>query len=340
MASAASVFAAATYPKLPPDHLVFGTTRKMKELREKLGKLAVTAMPVLIRGESGTGKEIIAQLIHKKSARNTGPLVKVTCSAIADTPLESELFAYEKAATMGALGTKPQIVQRAAHGTLFLDEIGDLSKGLQARLLQLLQDREFDPLEDLAGNQSDARIVCATNRNLEEEIKSGGFRPDLFYRINVASIDLPPLRERKADIEGLVEYFLERYGKQFNCVVPPISPATIRSFEQLSWPGNIRELENLIRRYVILGAEGPECERSTNSVAPIGQSDSSQLSLKKITKQALWELEREIILQVLEKHRWNRRQTARALNISYSALLYKLKETGVAARVPDKGRVQ
>jgi two-component system, NtrC family, response regulator AtoC len=338
MANAASVLAAASYRDMPSDQVIFGNTRKMKELRENVDKLARTNMPVLIRGESGTGKEIIARLIHRKSLREAGSFVKVTCSAIPGTPLEGELFGNERGGFTGGDGAKPEIVQQAAHGTLFLDEIGDLGKALQARLLQLLQ--EFSPLEGAEVDHLDVRMICATNRNLEEEIKSGAFRPDVFYRLNVANIDLPPLRERRADIPILVNYFLERYREKFNCVVRSISSTTLQSLEEFSWPGNIRELENLIKRYVILGSESAICEGLADpAIRTFGQTNpgDGRLSLKRITKQASRELEREIILQVLAEHRWNRRRTARALNISYRALLYKMKDAGVVgARVLDK----
>ena len=338
MANAASVLPAASYRDLPPDQIVFGTTRKMNAIREKLDKLARTNIPVLILGESGTGKKMIAQLIHWKSQCKAGPFVKVACSAIPGTPLEDELFGDEKGAVTRAGGAKSEIMERAAQGTLFLDEIGDLSKALQAKLLQVFQDGQFGLMEGWKFDHVEVRMICATNRNLEEAMKSGGFRRDLFYRINVATIDLPPLRERKADIPILAEYFLERYAKKFNCMVRPISPATIRSFEAFSWPGNIRELENLIKRYVILGSESAVCdalaEPVTRALNP-ANSDDGRLSLKRITKQASRELEREIILQVLAENRWNRRQTARVLDISYRALLYKLKEAGVpGARAP------
>jgi two-component system response regulator AtoC len=342
MANTASVLAAASDRDTPPDPIVFGSTRRMKELRETLDKLGRTNMPVLIRGESGTGKEIIAQLIHRKSQRAAGPFVKVTCSAIRGTALERELFGNERGSVVGDKGAKSKIVQQAASGTLFLDEIGDLGKVLQARLLQLLQ--EFSPTEGAEADHVDVRMICATNRDLEEEIKNGAFRPDLFYRLNVASIDLPPLRERRADIPILVKYFLERYREKFHCEAKPIGAATLKSLEEFSWPGNIRQLENLIRRYVILGSESAIREGlSTAAVSTITQtsSDDSRLSLKRITKQASRELEREIISRVLAENGWNRRQTARALKISYRALLYKMKDAGLTSpEPPHKGGKQ
>src|SRR5579872_4058702 len=185
---------------LPPDHVVFGTTRRMEELRERLEKLAATNVPILVRGESGTGKEIIARLIHQRSPWQTGPFVKVSCPAIPGTLLESELFGYEKGAFTGAYANKPGKVQMAERGTLFLDEIGEMDSGLQAKLLQLLQDGQFCPIGGREDRRVEVRMVCATNRDLEEEIEVGNFRQDLFYRINVVSIELPPLRERKVDL--------------------------------------------------------------------------------------------------------------------------------------------
>jgi two-component system response regulator AtoC len=233
-------------------------------------------------------------------------------------------------------------VQQAARGTLFLDEIGDLSKALQARLLQLLQ--EFSPMEGAKADHVDVRMICTTNRDLEEEIKNGAFRPDLFYRLNVASIDLPPLRERRADIPILVKHFLDRYREKFHCEAKPIGPATLKNLEEFVWPGNIRQLENLIRRYVILGSESAIREGlSPLAGSTINQTscDRGRLSLKGITKQASRELERKIILRVLAENGWNRKQTAKVLKISYRALLYKMKDTGVVKpQPPQKGGEQ
>ena len=337
MANAASVLAAASHRDIPPDQVVFGSTRRMKELWETLEKLARTNMPVLVRGESGTGKEIIAQLIHLKSPRAARPFVKVTCSAIGGTALERELFGNEKGRVIR--DANPKIVQQAAQGTLFLDEIGDLGKALQARLLQLLQ--EFSPLDGAEAGHVGVRMICATNRHIEEEINIGAFRPDLFYRLNVASIDLPPLRERRADIPILVKHFLELYREKFDCEARPIGPATLKSLEEFSWPGNIRQLENLIRRYVILGSESAIHDALSAAVVSTPaqtSSDDGRLSLKRITKQASRELERKIILRVLAENGWNRRQTARVLEISYRALLYKMKDAGVISPLsPHKG---
>ena len=334
MANATSHVATIGSNDLPPDHVIFGSSRRMVELQSRLEKLAAANVAVLVRGESGTGKEIIARLIHKRSPWSSGPFVKVSCPAIPGTLLESELFGYTKGAFTGAQGSKLGRVELAEGGTLFLDEIGELESGLQAKLLRLLQDGQFSPIGGLEDKSVEVRVVCATNRNLEQEIEHGTFRQDLFYRINVVSLELPPLRERLVDVPVLVDYFLSYYNEKYNCQTKPITSATMRVFERSVWPGNIRELENLIKRYVILGSE--EAIHDGIASHPNGTnyefvSGDGQLSLKKLTKQASRELERKIILQVLQENRWNRKQTARILNISYRALLYKLKEAGVVS---------
>jgi two-component system response regulator AtoC len=333
MTNAASVRVVASDRDLPPEQVVFGIAH-MKELREKVDQFAQTEAPVLIRGEIGTGKRTIAQLIHLKSSRRTGPFVKVTCSTVAGPDSETELFGRLEGAD-----SRPEVIMLAAHGTLFLDEIGDLSKGSQAKLPQWFPEAQGKTMKQQAGHALDVRLVCATRRNLEEAVERGAFSSDLYWRIRHCSIEVPPLRERKADIPILVDYFLERYKKKFNSSVKPLSAPTLRKLEERSWPGNIGELENLIRRYVILGSESVMCDSLAELMAlAVTQLNSAggKLSLKRITRQASRELERQIILQVLGENRGNRRQTAKALNISYRALLYKLKEAA-AAGVPVPG---
>ena len=338
MAHAASVFAATSYGSMPPDQVIFGSTGKMKDLRDKVEKLGRTNIPVLIRGESGTGKEVIAKVIHDRSQLRTAPFVQVTCSAMWGTPLEEDLFGFAKGRLAAAEGAQPESVKRATQGTLFLDEIGDLSKELQAKLLQLLQDRQFSPVDGRTVDEMDLRMISATSRNLEEDVKTGAFRTDLYYRINVASIDLPPLRERKEDIPSLVQYFLERCAASGDGVVRSMSPELLRSFEQFSWPGNIRELENVVQRFVALGSESEVLATLPVPGARIrATSSGGRVSLKQIKKEASRELEREIILRTLGENGGNRRKTARVLNISYRALLYKLKEAAAAGvSIPDK----
>jgi two-component system response regulator AtoC len=318
--------------EIPPEPVVFGHSETMQSLRERMDKVASANVPVLIQGESGTGKDIIARMIHGLSPWRTGPFVKVNCPAIPGTLLESELFGYEKGAFTGAYGTKPGRVEMAHRGTLFLDEISELDLGLQSKLLQLLQDGQFCRIGAQEDKKVEVRVVCATNRRLEEEIETGTFRQDLFYRINVVNLHMPPLRERRGDIEDLAAYFLEYYNRKYNCRARALSADVMSALQKYHWPGNIRELENLIKRYVILGNEevitsdlvGREQEYFNPDVNLDGP-----ISLKKLTRQATRELERKVILKVLQAHHWNRKQAARALSISYRALLYKIRDAGL-----------
>ena len=304
----------------------------MQAVRLRLHKVAEANVPVLIQGESGTGKDIIARMLHGLSPWKNGPFVKVNCPAIPGTLLESELFGYEKGAFTGAYGSKPGRVELAHRGTLFLDEISELDPALQSKLLQVLQDGQFCRIGSQEDKKVEARIVCATNRRLESEIESGTFRQDLFYRINVVNLHMPPLRERRADIADLVNYFLDFYNRKYNCRARALSTELMAVLEKYHWPGNIRELENLVKRYVILGNE----EAITSDlVAQEPQYLNPEInldgpiSLKKITRQAVHELERKVILKVLQANHWNRKQAARVLGISYRALLYKIREAGL-----------
>src|ERR1700736_6355971 len=318
--------------EMPPDAIVFGRTEAMQSVRDRLTKLAGANVPVLIQGESGTGKDIIARMIHAASPWRSGPWVKVNCPAIPGTLLESELFGYEKGAFTGAFGMKPGRVEMAHRGTLFLDEISELDMSLQSKLLQLLQDGQFCRIGAQEDKKVEVRVVCATNRKLEEEIENGTFRSDLFYRINVVNLYMPSLRDRAADIPQLVRYFLDYYNRKFNARALHPSADLMNSLKKYHWPGNVRELENLMKRYVILGTE----ESISGDLHPhepdffnADISVDGPISLKKITRQAVRELERKIILKVLQHHHWNRKQAARALSISYRALLYKIRDAGL-----------
>ena len=318
--------------EIPPDSVVFGNSDVMQTLRRRLEKVANANVPVLIEGESGTGKDIVARMIHTGSPWRTGPYVKVNCPAIPGTLLESELFGYEKGAFTGAYGMKPGRVELAHRGTLFLDEISELDLGLQSKLLQLLQDGQFCRIGAQEDKKVEVRIVCATNRQLELEIQNGTFRQDLFYRINVVNLHMPPLRERRGDIEQLTNYFLEYYNRKYNCRARTLSTDLLGVLQKYHWPGNIRELENLVKRYVILGSE----EVITSDLVVRGPdlpmpeiNFDGPISLKKVTRQATHDLERKIILKVLQAHHWNRKRAARALNISYRALLYKIRDAGL-----------
>jgi two-component system response regulator AtoC len=329
--------------EIPPEEIIFGRTETMQAVRHRLSKLAAANVPVLIHGESGTGKDIIARMIHAASPWKAGPWVKVNCPAIPGTLLESELFGYEKGAFTGAYGMKPGRVEMAHRGTLFLDEISELDMPLQSKLLQLLQDGQFCRIGAQEDKKVEVRVVCATNRNLEEEIQNGTFRADLFYRINVVNLHMPPLRERAADIPDLVAYFLEYHNRKYNCRAKPLSNELMLILGKYHWPGNIRELENLVKRYVILGNE----EVISSDLSPREPDYFSgdipldgPISLKKMTRHAVRELERKVILKVLQNHHWNRKQAAKTLGISYRALLYKIRDAGLPSNRAVKQRRQ
>jgi two-component system response regulator AtoC len=324
--------------ELPSDTVIFGRSEGMRLIRQRVEKGSGTKLPILLQGESGTGKELIARMIHRKSQRAAGPFLKVNCPAIPGTLLESELFGYEKGSFTGAFGSKPGRAELADGGTLFLDEISEIDMGLQAKLLQLLQDNQFWRIGAREETRVDVRIICATNRQLETEIQSGRFRADLFYRINVLKIQLPPLRERAEDLDELIEFFLKLFGQKHNVNPPAPSPTLVRLLQKHTWPGNIRELSNLIERYAILGSE----ESLTNELlgaATIPEGDveipsSGPLPLKVVTRQTVQRLERKIILRTLIAHRWNRKRAAKDLKISYRALLYKIRQAGLPSRRP------
>src|SRR5271165_4131832 len=318
--------------EMPPEAVIFGQTPAMRDVRQKLERVAGSNLSVLISGESGTGKDIVARLLHLYSPWAGGPFVKVNCPAIPGTLLESELFGYERGAFTGAYGSKPGRVEMAHRGTLFLDEISELDMPLQSKLLQLLQDGQFCRIGAQADKKVEVRIVCATNRKLEDEIEAGTFRQDLYYRINVVNLFMPPLRERRSDIIGLAAYFLEFYNRKYNCKARPLSPELMDVLQKYHWPGNIRELENLIKRYVILGSEdviSNDLQPRDEELVTADINFDGPISLKKLTRQATRALERKIILKVLHMHHWNRKQAARTLNISYRALLYKIRDAGL-----------
>jgi two-component system response regulator AtoC len=335
--------------EMPPESIVFGRTEGMQAVRERLVKLAGANVPVLIQGESGTGKDIVARMIHTLSPWRSGPWVKVNCPAIPGTLLESELFGYEKGAFTGAYGMKPGRVEMAHRGTLFLDEISELDMSLQSKLLQLLQDGQFCRIGAQEDKKVEVRVVCATNRKLEQEIENGTFRSDLFYRINVVNLHLPALRERASDIPDLVAYFLEYHNRKYNCRAKALSNEMMAVLKKYHWPGNIRELENLVKRYVILGNEEVISADLTPRDPDFFSTDiplDGHLNLKKMTRQAVRELERKVILKVLQNHHWNRKQAARTLGISYRALLYKIRDAGLPsnratrAQEPEKPRTE
>ncbi|HYL85138.1 MAG TPA: sigma-54 dependent transcriptional regulator [Candidatus Angelobacter sp.] len=324
---------------LPPEEIIFGRSPAMAPIRQRVQKILGTDIPVLIQGANGTGKGLLAQFIHSRSAFSSGAFVKVNCAAIPSNLLESELFGYEKGAFTDAYASKPGYVEMAHRGTLFLDEIGDLNLNLQAKILQLLQDGQYSRIGDKQERRAETRVICATNRNLQTEIDAGRFRSDLFYRINVISFHMPTLRNRSEDIETLATYFLAQLNARFERSTPPLPPEAIESLASREWRGNIRELENLIARYAILGtldAVAPEPVPTRSSVSPVRVAADGTIPLKRIAKQAIREMEGNLILNALRENKWNRRKAAEALNISYRALIYKIREAGFVGK--RKGR--
>ena len=321
---------------VPPNEVLFGTSPVMQEIRSRATKVSKANVPVLLCGEGGTGKEALAHWIHANSNYAGGAFVKVNCAAIPGMLLESELFGYEKGAFTGANQSKPGRVEMADQGTLFLDEIADLSLSLQSKVLHFLQDGSFCRLGAQAGRTVNARLICATNKDLETEMALGNFRSDLFYRINVVRLRLPSLRERRADIPVLAEFFREHHERQFGRAAAPFPVGVLDYLQNLAWPGNVRELSNGVARYVLIGAEAlavfeqpkPKRTRAMPNERPIARQG---LKLKHLAKDAIREMERNAILEALRAHQWNRRKTAEALKISYRSLIYKIHDTGLVS---------
>jgi two-component system, NtrC family, response regulator AtoC len=318
-----------TLSDLPPDEVYFGQTAVMQAVRQKIEKVANTDVPLLIQGENGTGKEVLARLVHTRSVWSKGAFVKVNGAAIPGPLMESELFGYEKGAFTGANASKAGHVELADGGTLFLDEIGELELSLQAKLLQFLQDGHFSRIGGQEERHVQTRIICATGRQLEREIDAGRFRSDLFYRINVIHIKLPPLRDRRGDIPSLANYFVSASSARFQQTTPKLSREVLHLLQRRAWPGNIRELENCMARCVILGPD-EALEAYHNEEQAVDVQDQrikkDLIPLKRIAEKARRELERDVIMKTLEDFNWNRRKTAEALKISYRTLLYKLRE--------------
>ena len=324
---------------------LFGDNPKMLEVRNMIEQVADTDITVLIRGESGTGKELVARGLYSLSGRRTYPFVKVNCAALPSELLESELFGFEKGAFTGALRRKLGKFEYANHGTIFLDEISEMHPGLQAKLLQVLQDGEFSRLGGESDVRVDTRIIAATNRNLEEAVKDGSFREDLYYRLNVVTVNLPPLRDRIDAVPLLVDHFLTKYNEQYKKELGELTDSTVKVMHEYHWPGNVRELENMVKRMVVLGNEqtvlqeiamrGKPEETTKGETADfdldaLGVDFSDGVDLKAISKRASQIAEKRVIDKVLRQTRWNRKEAALRLQISYKALLYKMKENGLS----------
>ena len=338
-------------PRLPQEA---ATSDQMREVRDLIERVADTDVTVLIRGESGTGKELVARAIHQGSARRQRPFVKVNCAALPSELLESELFGFERGAFTGAIQHKPGKFEFANLGTMFLDEISELQVPLQSKLLQVLQDGEFARLGSREGVHVDVRVVTATNRELEPAVSEGQFREDLYFRLNVVCITLPPLRQRRGEIPTLTTLFMDRYSEHYTKPPVPLTEETTRLLDDYDWPGNIRELEHLIKRCIVIGSDDSLRRDLTEAIAgrrlrtgpiPILQASPPAAaaavhvpppaaappalngSLKDIARHAAREAERALISRTLQQTRWNRREASEILGISYKALLYKIKES-------------
>jgi len=329
--------------------LFISRSPKMLDIWNMAATVARTDVPVLILGESGVGKEVLARFIHRHSRRADKSFVKVNCAALPNDLLESELFGYERGAFTGAVGEKPGKFELADKGCIILDEIGEMRPNLQAKLLHVLEDGEFSRLGGKRPVKVDVRVLAVTNSRLDEAIPRGEFREDLYFRLNVVKISIPPLRERKEDIPLLSEYFLKRHRDALASSLKELPADLLDTFTRYEWPGNVRQLENTIRRYLIL----PEHDLELNAIAAAPLSPgppkramaaaagaapgptssvlqfpapTDSVSLKKVAAMAAERAEREMVLHVLEQTKWNRSTAARRLNICYKALLNKLKK--------------
>jgi len=308
---------------------------KMSEVREIIEQAARVDVTVLICGETGAGKDVVARAIHDASVRETGPFIKVNCAAVPRELLESELFGHERGAFTGAHQLKIGKFESADRGTIFLDEIGDLHPALQGKLLHVLQDGQFSRVGGRSTVKVDVRVLAATNQDLEQAVAAGRFREDLYYRLNVIQVMVPPLRERPEEIPVLAEYFMQRYSQVFRREGLRLPPETLQRLMHHRFPGNVRELENMIKRMIVLG--DPLLRRSPLPGAPASSEENGtarpakppSLSLKDIARKAAQVAEREAILQALEQTQWNRVRAAKLLEISYRALLYKIKDSGL-----------
>ena len=309
---------------------MIGRSPAMQEIFATITKVAEYKTTVLVTGESGTGKELIARAIHYHSPRANKPLVTVNCGAIPESLLESELFGHRKGAFTDAIRDKRGLFEEADGGSIFLDEIGELPRSLQVKLLRVLQEEEIKRLGDTRSIKIDVRVLAATTKDLAGEVKAGHFRDDLFYRINVLQVTVPPLRERAGDLGLLIQHFVDKTAKRLGLQVNQVDPAVLRALQRYVWPGNVRELENVIERAMVMaGGRTIELEDLPPALQEAQTSpllpDDGALSIKEASRR----LERELIRRALEKTGGNRTQAAKLLEISHPALLYKIKEYGL-----------
>jgi Nif-specific regulatory protein len=303
---------------------IIGTSKEMRDVYEQVAQVAHTNTTVLIRGESGTGKELVAHAIHYNSPRATKPFVKVNCAALPESLIEAELFGHEKGAFTGAIARKRGRFELAEGGTLFLDEIGDLSPAMQVKLLRVLQEREFERVGGTETIKVNVRMIAATNVELEQAVQDGRFRSDLYYRLNVFSIYIPPLRDRKTDVLLLADHFLEKYSRQGGKSIKRISTPAIDMLMSYHWPGNVRELENVIERATLV------CDGNVIHgfhMPPTLQTAEGSGTVTKVSlDQAVGSFEKELILDALKTVRGNRARAARMLDTTERILGYKVKK--------------
>lgn len=319
---------------------LIGQSRKMRDVFDVATQVARRDSTVLLTGESGTGKELLAKAIHQNSLREKKPFVTINCGAIPENLIESELFGHRKGSFTGALTDRVGKFEAANEGTIFLDEIGDLTLNLQIRLLRVIQEREIDKIGYPHPVKVNVRILAATHRNLRAMVEDNQFREDLFYRLSVVTINLPPLRERKEDIPRLVEHFLKKHCSRYQIPVPAISDEALEALAQHSWPGNVRELENVVEHLVVLGRS--DVIKPEQLPTDIRQTKSriGSIGLKLPDEGIdLEEVEKEILLQALEKHQWHQTNAARYLNISRKTLIYRMEKFGLAP-IHGKGEVE
>ena len=317
----------------PIHSIFFSSSSRMKKIQEITDEIAKTDITVLIKGESGTGKELLAEAIHLKSDRSDKPFIKVNCAAIPKGLLESELFGFEKGAFTGAQSRKPGKFELANEGTILLNDIGEIDISVQAKLLQVLQDGAFSRLGGNGDVSVNTRIITTTKDNLEKSMSEGRFREDLFFRINVMSITLPPLRDRSAQVVPLSQYFFDLYKERYGKSVPSLSTEAIDILKQYRWPGNVRELENVIKRIVLFGEEAAilQIMKNNNHVEQhlISSEVSGNLGLKELKKKAVEAAEIDVIQNALQGTHWNRKKAAKLLGVSYKGLLYKIQKYGL-----------
>jgi two-component system response regulator AtoC len=327
---------------IPQGDAIVWASDAMVAVRDLLAQVADTDVTVLIQGESGVGKEIVARTAHDLSPRRDKPFIKVNCAALPEELLESELFGYEKGAFTGAGARKYGKFEIAHTGTIFLDEIGEMSPPLQAKLLQVLQDSEFTRLGGNKEVRVDVRVLCATNRRLVEMVQAGAFREDLYFRLNVVNVTIPPLRERRGEVPVLVDSFLRRFALRYGKPMPELSERLQSELSRYAFPGNVRELENMMKRVVVLGSEDTILEeiREAERAASRGgnamealleevEQTAGDVPLKEVGRRAAVEAEREAIDRVLHHTHWNRKQAARLLGVSYKTLLQKIRDCGL-----------